>query len=241
MWPGRRWNSSSTSRSPTYGAISARYSCAISVAAWFTRFFQAMLVAALVGAQRGEAVADRHQIARAQQRVPAHVLERVFFLAGVGVGHAGTAEKGLERVRAGATRLHHAVGLHEADIVDEDLAQALGRIHDVDRAAAVLLRHRGALRQPRVRLLADRREHLQVVVDAAQLVGHLDQPELREIPDVGQELTGHAWVHRQVFDVLVEVLVDAVDEDRDRRLEAGAAAARGDRRCRSRSAADRWA
>ena len=93
------------------------------------------------------------------------------------------------------------------------------RIDDVDRAAAVLLDHRRALRQPRVGLLADRGEDLQVVVDAAQLVGDLDQPELGEVPDVGRELAGHAGVGRAVLDVLVEVLVDAVDEDRQRRVQ----------------------
>ena len=79
--------------------------------------------------------------------------------------------------------------------------------------------HRGALRQPGVGLLADRGEDLQLVVDAPQLVRHLDQPELREVPDVGRQLAGHARAERQVLDVLVEVLVDAVDEDRQRRLQ----------------------
>ena len=115
--------------------------------------------------------------------------------------------------------LHHALGPHQPHVVDEDLAQALRRVDDVDGAAAVLLDHRRALRQPRVRLLADRREHLQMVVDAAQLVGDLDQAELREVPDVGRQLAGDARARRQLLDVLVEVLVDAVDEDRQRRLE----------------------
>src|SRR5262249_39240670 len=64
------------------------------------------------------------------------------------------------------------------------------------------------------------REHLEVVVDAAQLVRDLDQPELGEVPDVWRQLAGHAGAEIQPLDVLVEVLVDAVDEDRQRRLHA---------------------
>jgi hypothetical protein len=151
--------------------------------------------------------------------VAADVLERVLLLARVGVGHAGAAEKGLERMGAQAIRLDHPVAFDEADVVDEDLAQALRRVDDVDRAAAVLLDHRGALRQPRIGLLADRREHLEVMIDAAQLVSHLDQAELRKVPDVRRQLAGHARAVRHVLDMLVEVLVDAVDEDRERRVQ----------------------
>ena len=49
------------------------------------RFLQAMLVAALVGAQRRQALADRHQVARPEQGVPADVLEGVFLLVRVDV------------------------------------------------------------------------------------------------------------------------------------------------------------
>ena len=63
------------------------------------------------------------------------------------------------------------------------------------------------------------------MVDAAQLIGDLDQSELREVPDVRRQLAGHAGMLRlAALDVLVEVLVDAVDEDRDGRrhgAEAG--------------------
>jgi hypothetical protein len=76
------------------------------------------------------------------------------------VGHAEPPEKGLERARAGAVGVDHAVVADQAHVVDEDLAQAFRRVDDVDRAAAVLLDHRRALRPARVRLLADRREHL---------------------------------------------------------------------------------
>ena len=183
------------------------------------RFLQPVFVAALVGAKRGQPLADRHQVARPEQRVAADVLERVFLLARVDVGDGEAAEEGLERVAAHAVGLHHPLGPHQAHVVDEDLAQRLRRVDDVDRAAAVLLDHRRALRPARVRLLADRREHLQVVVDAAQLVRDLDQAELREVPDVGRQLAGHARARRQLLDVLVEVLVDAVDEDRQRRVE----------------------
>ena len=46
---------------------------------------QPVLVAPLVGPQRGQALADRHQVARPEQRVPADVVEGVLLLAGVDV------------------------------------------------------------------------------------------------------------------------------------------------------------
>ena len=58
------------------------------------------------------------------------------------------------------------------------------------------------------------------MADASQLVGDLDQPHLQEVPDVRGELAGVARARgRLAGDVLVEVLVDAVDEDRDRRRD----------------------
>jgi hypothetical protein len=179
---------------------------------------EAQLVSSLVRPQDGQALADRHEIARTEQRVAAQVLERVLLLARVRVRHRRASEESREGIVAHALGIRERVGLHEPHVVDEDLAQARRRIRDVDRAAAVLLRHDGGLREPRVRLLADRGEHLDAMVDAAQLVGDLDQPELREMPDVRRELAGHARMLARAFDVLVEVLVDAVDEQCDRRV-----------------------
>jgi len=45
--------------------------------------------------------------------------------------------------------------LHEADVVDEDLPQALGRIHDADGAAAILLGHHRPARESDVGLLSN--------------------------------------------------------------------------------------
>src|SRR6266545_5183300 len=45
--------------------------------------------------------------------------------------------------------------LHEADVVDEDLPQALGRIHDADGAAAILLAHHRPARESDVGLLSN--------------------------------------------------------------------------------------
>ena len=71
------------------------------------------------------------------------------------------------------------------------------------------------------RLLADRDEDLELVADAAQLIGDLDEPHLGEVPDVRRQLAGVARARRRLRrDVLVEVLVDVVDEDRDRRRDA---------------------
>ena len=123
-----------------------------------------------------------------------------------------------ERVGAQLLGTDHPVGLEEADIVDEDLPQALARVDDVDGAAPILLGHGGPLRQARVGLLAHRREHLQVMVDPAQLIGDLDEAELRPVPHVRRQLAGDARTDREGLDVLVEVLVDTVDEDGQRRL-----------------------
>ena len=180
------------------------------------RLLQAILVSSLVGPKCDKPVADGHQIAGSQQRVPANVLERVLLLACVGIRHAGAAEERLERTRAYAPGQHHAVVLDEPDVVHEDLAQALRRVHDVHGYAPILLNHRRSLRQAGVRLLADRRKDFEMVVDAPNLIGDLDQAELGEVPDVGRQFPGHAGVHREVLDVLVEVLVDAIDEDRQR-------------------------
>ena len=57
------------------------------------------------------------------------------------------------------------------------------------------------------------------MVDPPELVGDLDQAELREVPDVRRQLAGDARMARETFDVLVEVLVDAVDEDGHRRVD----------------------
>src|SRR5262245_50132376 len=59
---------------------------------------QPVLMAALVGAQSREPLADRHQVARAQERVPAEELERVLLLAGERVGHGAAAEESLQRM-----------------------------------------------------------------------------------------------------------------------------------------------
>src|SRR5437016_263756 len=51
------------------------------------------------------------------------------------------------------------------------------------------------------------------MIDPAELVRDLDQAELGEVPHVGRQLAGHARADVQDLDVLVEVLVDAIDED----------------------------
>ena len=124
------------------------------------------------------------------------------------------ASSGSARNRSG---LHHHVALQQAHVVDEDLAQALRRVCDIDSAAAVLLGHHGRLRKTRVGFLAHGGEYLEVMVDPAKLIGDLHQAELREVPDVRRQLAGDARMARGAFDVLVEVLVDAIDEDGHRR------------------------
>src|SRR5206468_1620428 len=102
-----------------------------------------------------------------------------------------------------------------ADVVDEDLAQAGRLVDDVDRAAPVLLGHRGRLVERGEGLLADRDEDLQLVSDPAQLIGNFDEPNLGEVPDVRRQLSRMARTRTELSrDVLVEVLVDGVDEDR---------------------------
>src|SRR5262245_43391255 len=105
-----------------------------------------------------------------------------------------------------------------ADVVDEDLAQARGQVDDVDRATPVLLGHRGRLVELSERRLADRDEDLQLVAHPPQLIGDLDESHLGEVPDVRRQLARMARPRGGLRrDVLVEVLVDGVDEDGDRR------------------------
>ena len=115
--------------------------------------------------------------------------------------------------------LGHPVALHQADVVDEDLAQTGDGVRDVDGAAPVLLGHDRRLVEAGVGLLAHGGEDLDVVVDAAELIGHFHQAELGEVPHVGGQLAGDARVGGQALDVLGEVLVDAIDEDGHRRLD----------------------
>jgi hypothetical protein len=57
------------------------------------------------------------------------------------------------------------------------------------------------------------------MVDAAQLVGDLDQAKLGEVPHVGGNLASDARALPPVLHVLVEVLVHSVDEDGEGRGE----------------------
>ena len=54
----------------------------------------------------------------------------------------------------------------------------------------------GRLANSREGLLPHGREDLQVMVDAAQLVGDLDEAQLREVPDVRRQLAGDARADR---------------------------------------------
>src|SRR4029450_6907344 len=56
-----------------------------------------------------------------------------------------------------------------------------------------------------------------MVIDASELIGDLDETELSEIPHIGRELSSDARAGPGALDVLVEILVDPVDEDRYRR------------------------
>jgi hypothetical protein len=177
-----------------------------------------MRARALLGVQLGELPSDGHEVARAPQGVAADIFEDVLPLAGVVVADQVGAEEGAERVALQAAGVHEIPRGLAAHVVDEDLAQARRRVDDVDRAAPVLLGHRGRLVEPHERLFADRYEDLELVAHPAQLVGHLDERHLREVPDVRRQLARMARPRRDLRrDVLVEVLVDAVDEDRHRR------------------------
>jgi hypothetical protein len=56
------------------------------------------------------------------------------------------------------------------------------------------------------------------MVDPPKLVGNLDQAQLGKVPYVRRKLTRYAWAAPHAFDMLVEILVDTVDEDRHRRV-----------------------
>jgi hypothetical protein len=188
--------------------------------AFLDRLLREVLLPALLRAQLGELPPDGHEVARPSQRVAADVLEGVLRLAAVAVRHDGRAEKRFQRIRLQPARMDEIARALAADVVQEDLAQARRRVGDVDGAAAVLLRHRRRVLELGERFLADGDVDLQLVADPAELVGHLHQPHLREVPDVRRELAGVARARgRLARDVLVEVLVDAVDEDRDRRRD----------------------
>jgi hypothetical protein len=53
-----------------------------------------------------------------------------------------------------------------------------------------------------------------MVIDASKLIGNLDETELSEIPHIWRELSSDARAGPDTLDVLVEILVDPVDEDR---------------------------
>ena len=55
------------------------------------------------------------------------------------------------------------------------------------------------------------------MIDPAKLIGDLHQAELREVPDIRRYLTGDAGMARGAFDMLVEGLINAIDEDGHRR------------------------
>ena len=77
----------SSSTSPMYGAISFRYSRAISRRRpGSTAFLNACSRSALAGAHVGQLLADGHEIARPLQRVAADVLEDVLFAGRWAVG-----------------------------------------------------------------------------------------------------------------------------------------------------------
>src|SRR5215510_9101077 len=173
-----------------------------------------MLVAPLLGAERCQMLADGHQVARPEQGVSADVIKGIFVLTGIDMQDLLPAEERLDRVNP-RPRLNHLVSLLQADVVDEDLAKALDGIDDVDGATPILLRHHRGLKA-RKGLLADGGKDLEMMVDAAELIGDLDETKLREIPNVRRQLSSHARMTLAALDVLVEILINAVDEDRYR-------------------------
>jgi hypothetical protein len=180
---------------------------------------EAELTPPLVWRECGQALANGHQVTRAKQRVPVDELKTSLFLARVSVGDCRPPQEGLERIGAQPLRAHHGVALQQAHIVVEDLAEALAGVCDVDRAAAVLLGHYGGLRKTRIGLFAHSGKYLDVMVDPAKLIGNLHQTELCEVPYVRRQLAGDAGMARWTFDVLVEVFIDAIDEDGHRQSD----------------------
>ena len=116
--------------------------------------------------------------------MPADVLEDLFLLARIRIANSGPSHESLEGIGAQPIGSRHRVALHQTDIVDEDLAQAPGRVRNIDRAAAILLSHDGCLGEACIGLLAHCGEHLDVMVDPAELIRDLHQAELREVPHV---------------------------------------------------------
>src|SRR5262249_39515907 len=148
-----------------------------------------VLGSALLGAQLGQLPADGHEVARAPQRVAADVLEDVLTLAGVIMSDHVGAEEGAERVGLQPAWGYEVPRRLAADVVHEDLTQAGGRVDDVDRAATILLGHRGGPVELGERLLANCDEDLQLVTDPVQLIRYLDEPHLGEVPDVRRLLS----------------------------------------------------
>src|SRR4029077_12337552 len=145
---------------------------------------EADLTSPLMWPECGQTFTNGHQVAGAQQRVPADELEAFFFLTRVSIGDLCPPQEGLERISAQSLRTDHHVAFQKAHVVGKDLAEALMRICDIDSAAAVLLGHDGRLRKTRVGFLAYGAEYLDVMIDPAKLIGDLHQAELREMPDV---------------------------------------------------------
>src|SRR5262249_10971288 len=96
-------------------------------------FLEAKLASPLVGTQRGQPVADGHQVTRPQERMSAYVLEDILFLVSVGVDNLGAPKERLQRICAQPFGDRHRVALQQADVVDEYLAKALRRVGDVHR------------------------------------------------------------------------------------------------------------
>ena len=178
---------------------------------------EAELASPLMWPERSETLADGHQVARAEQRVPADEIKDRFVFTRVCIGDRHSSQECLDRIRAQPVRKHHHVALQQAHVVEEDLAEALGGVRDIDSTAAVLLGHDGRLRKARVGFLAHGGKYLDVVIDPAKLIGDLHQAELREVPHVRRQLAGDARMAGRAFDVLVEILIDAIDEDGHRR------------------------
>ena len=107
----------------------------------------------------------------------------------------------------------------DLDVLADDLDQVLARVLQVQGRAGELQAQRVAQKGPLEHLLADRDEDLDVIVDRMQVARRDSDPDLREVPvaAIGTLLVAVDQIAREK---VLEILVDVVDEHRDRAVDA---------------------
>src|SRR5690606_39674370 len=108
----------------------------------------------------------------------------------------------------------------DLDVLADDLDQIIVRVLQIERRAGELQAQRIAEEGALEHLLADRDEDLDVGVDRMQVARRERDPDLREVPVAAIDGALLVGVDQVVREEVLEVLVDVVDEQRDRAVDA---------------------